>query len=694
MADPSGWAGARVLMLAPTPTWPLDQGNRRRIHALGQAIRAAGAEVHFAHYPAEHDWRGEANARAHREMAAQWDGYFVIPPTRPLHPPPQAGADHGIDEWWDPAIGGFLDWFFARHRTDALIVHYPFLSRALLHAPPGCLRILDMHDRFAGRRQVLAAAGIAPEFFHTTEEEEASALARADLVLAIKREEAAAFRRAAATPVVVLPHAEPPREVPLAPGRGVLRFGLIGARNSINRAATAAFLAALHARLRRTLLPCEIVLAGSICEEFPPETLPRYVRRLGRVADSAAFYAEADVVLAPVAASTGLKIRVGEALACGRPVLALAHAFEGYPAQHPFHTLPDLPALLEAMERVVADPSLLDTLAAASRRAAAEVAEQAQAGLAACGARLAALPAGLLLPVPADAAARVPVLLEQALTAAEAMRLPALLLPLGGTLPPDGPARRAILLAEEPRDTPPPPGAGVRRHAGLAAAMMAAKAVWFAAPLADLPQGRFAATAILAADIAAQLAPPEVVAAFAARLAEGFARLVVASREALPPPPGARPLRLPLWRNTPRLANPRGEEVWILAEAADCPLAAFAAALAGRIAPNRPRRLLPAHPWQEASSAFAALLAGAPLPFCVLDAAREGAVLAPLREVVQRAGVPLLRFGRDGPMLLGAGPRGPLRDAETAALVLAGLAPPPPPPPEDAGGWAALAALA
>ncbi len=67
-------------MLAPTPTWPLDQGNRRRIHALGQAIRAAGAEVHFAHYPAEHDWRGEADARAHREMAAQWDGYFVIPP--------------------------------------------------------------------------------------------------------------------------------------------------------------------------------------------------------------------------------------------------------------------------------------------------------------------------------------------------------------------------------------------------------------------------------------------------------------------------------------------------------------------------------------------------------------------------------------------------------------------------------------
>ncbi|MCS6932518.1 MAG: hypothetical protein NZM27_09940, partial [Acetobacteraceae bacterium] len=76
-----------------------------------------------------------------------------------------------------------------------------------------------------------------------------------------------------------------------------------------------------------------------------------------------------------------------------------------------------------------------------------------------------------------------------------------------------------------------------------------------------------------------------------------------------------------------------------------------------------------------------------------LDAAREGPILAPLREALLRAGVPLLRFGRDGPMLLGGGPRGPLRDAERAALVLAGLVPPPPPPAPDEGGWAALSAL-
>jgi len=468
-----GWAGARMLMLAPTRSWPLDHGNRRRIRALGQAIRAAGAEVFFAHYPAEHDWRGEADPRAHAAMAAQWDGYFVIPPTRPLHPPPRSGEDNEIDEWWDPAIGSFLHWFFARHRTDALIVHYPFLSRALCHAPPLCLRVLDMHDRFALRRQTLAAAGIAPEFFHTTEEEEGKALARADLVLAIKREEAAAFRRATRTPVVVLPHAEPDRELPPAPGRGVLRFGLLGARNSVNLAATRAFLAALHERLRRSLLPCEVVLAGSVCDQIPAHGLLPYIRRLGRVAEVEQFYAEIDAVLVPVAVSTGLKIRIAEALAFGRPVLALAHAFEGYPAQHPFHMLPGLAALLDAMHRSVAEPDLLPALAEASRRAAAELREQAQAALAALGARLAAVPRGVVMPLPAAEGQARALLAAHAEAVAQGSGAPVVALAppaAEGAAPLRLPG--AVMVSQAP-GPPPAPGEGLARVASLPALLSA-----------------------------------------------------------------------------------------------------------------------------------------------------------------------------------------------------------------------------
>jgi glycosyltransferase involved in cell wall biosynthesis len=672
-------------MLAPTPTWPLDHGNRRRIHALGQAIRKAGAEVHLAHYPAEHDWRGRADAHAHAAMAAQWDGYFVIPTTRLLHPPPAAGEDHQIDEWWDPAIGQFLDWFFARHRTDALIVHYPFLSRALLHAPAACLRVLDTHDRFAGRRQLLARAGIAPEYFHTTEEEEAIALSRADVVLAIKREESAAFRRATTTPVLALPHAEPDRDLPVAPDRGVLRFGLLGARNSVNLAATRAFLAALHARLRRTLLPCEIVLAGSVCDLIPADGLPRYVRRMGRIAEVEQFYAEADVVLAPLSVSTGLKIRVGEALSFGRPVLALDHAFEGYTAQHPFHALPGMEALLDAMHRCVADPALLPTLAEASRRAADEVRGQARAALGALGARLSAVPRGVAMPLPATDAAGGALLAAHAAAVAAGCGAPLVVLPLGDAAA-IGPITDAVMVSEQPSALRPAPGEGLARTARLPALLAARPlAAWFAAPV-PLPEGRFDLPAVLAADVAAAFAPPEEVAAFLSLLRAHFARVVVVARDALPLPEGIAALRAPPLGPAQGLETRRGEALWILTDTEDCPLAAIAARIAARVAPLRPRRII----GQDGPLAARELMAP-DLPWMVADCAREGPRFGLVRALCAARGVPVLGFGRSRARLLGRPAEGPVGDALRLAEMLSGSMPPP--RPEQilpGGGWAAL----
>jgi glycosyltransferase involved in cell wall biosynthesis len=744
-----GWAGARVLMLAPTPTWPLDQGNRRRIHAIGQAIRAAGAELHLAHYPAEHDWRGTADARAHAAMAAQWDGAFVIPPSRPLHPPPAAGADHAIDEWWDPAIGAFLDWFTARHRTDALIVHYPFLSRALLHAPPGCLRVLDMHDRFAGRRQVLAAAGIAPEFFHTTEDQEAIALGRADVVLAIKRQEAAAFRAAAPTPVLVLPHAEPDHDAPAAPGRGVLRFGLLGARNSVNLAATEAFLAALHARLRRTLLPCEILLAGSVCDDIPAENLPRYVRRLGRVGDVAAFYAEADVVLAPLAVSTGLKIRVGEALAFGRPVLALAHASEGYPTQHPFHALPDLPALLDAMAALVAEPARLGPLAEASRQVAAEVREQARAALGALGARLAAPPRGILFPLPP---APPDWLLDHVVDAAGALGQPALILPEGAA--PPGLAARLphwAMLVEPPDwpggsgDSAPgsqTPAAGARHAEAARPGEPPAAEAGRPDPTPHAPDAGRAprqATAPTPGAGPADPTPPDPALPGAAPAPGAGLRRTGTLASLL----AARPLAV--WFAAP-VPLPEGRVATRAILAADAAAAlatpAEVARFRGLLAERFAEVILVAHdplPGALRVPAFASppgraprrddaiwLLADAPdcplaalaeaictrtapgrplrrvmpgapaalPPGLAVDAARDGPAHALLRETLARQAVPVLRFGRGGARRLGQAPEGPVADALRLADILSGAAPPPPPGPTDAAaGWAALRRL-
>lgn len=396
-ARAGSWAGARVLVLSPVPTAPVTLGNRARILEVNRALRREGARTALLHYPSDEAWRTRLPRPAQAEMARQWDEVFLCPVTRPLHARPAAGPDHAIDEWWDPAIGQMLDWLFRVGRYDALIVNYTWLSKALEHAPPGVLRILDTHDRFAGRRALLAAHGIAPEYFHTTEAEEAIALDRADIVWAIKEQEAEAFRRLTQRPVATLPHVEaaaaarPPR----APD-GVLRLGILGGRNSINATNIRAFIQEADAYLRRTLLPVELVIAGSVCGLLEGLRLP-WLRMMGEVEEVAAFYDAVDVVLAPLAFSTGLKIKVGEALSRGLPVISHAHAFEGYVPAHPSHDCADFAAMLRAAHRLVREPESIAALAEASRRTAATAREAVARTLAEAGARASRLPPSLIL---------------------------------------------------------------------------------------------------------------------------------------------------------------------------------------------------------------------------------------------------------------------------------------------------------
>lgn len=386
MPPPPGyWDGLRVLVLSPVPTWPVTLGNRNRIVQVNRALQREGARVALLHYPSDDEWRVRLPRAALAEMARQWEEVFTCPVTRPLHTRPSEGEDHAADDWWDPAIGQMLDWLFKVGRYDALLVNYTWLSKALEHAPAGVLRILDTHDRFSDRRALLAQNGLPPEYFHTTQDQERLALDRADLVWAIKDQEAAFFRTLTARPVRTLLHAEPargPGQDPHAPpvgadrATGVLRLGIVGGRNNINASNIRGFLKAADAYLRRTLLPVEIVVGGSVCDLLEGLRLP-YLRLLGRVEEMDELYDQVDAVLAPLAFSTGLKIKVGEALSRGKPLISHAHAFEGYIATHPFHECADFDAMMRAIHRLVRDPTALDALADASRRSVTE----AEAGI-------------------------------------------------------------------------------------------------------------------------------------------------------------------------------------------------------------------------------------------------------------------------------------------------------------------------
>jgi len=365
--DGRAWDGIEILVVSPTPTHPQDHGNRKRIFELCSELKGQGAKIHFVHYASEHDWRHERPARWERAMVSSWDSYQLVAPSRPLHEAARDG-DHRIDEWSDAALSSYIRWTCSIRAYDIVLVEYTWMSFCFEAVPAGIFKICDTHDVFGGRRQLLAQHGVAPEFFHTTAEEERIGLARADLVWAIKDSERVYFTsELKVKDSLTLLYSEPARGWWQGPPSrdGWLRAGIIGARNSVNRRNLEAFLATALPIFETYMAPVKVVIAGGCSDDFRHLRHPN-IEVLGRVADVADFYRNMDVIAAPMQFSTGLKIKVAEALASGAPLIAHAHAMEGYPTKHPLHQLRDFKSIAWELVRMAFEPGGLPVLAAAS----------------------------------------------------------------------------------------------------------------------------------------------------------------------------------------------------------------------------------------------------------------------------------------------------------------------------------------
>jgi glycosyltransferase involved in cell wall biosynthesis len=368
------WFGIEVLFVSPTPTHPQDHGNRKRFFELCSELKRQGAKVHYVHYASEHDWRFGRPARHEREMIDTWDSYQLVAPTRPLHEA-SVGEDHLIDEWADPALTNYIRWAFRVYRYDVVIVAYTWMTFCFEGVPEGVFKISDPNDVFGNRRQLLAANGIAPEFFHTTPAEEAKGLARADLVWAIKESEQRYYEKDLELKhCLTMLYAESDKGWWKGPPStdGWLRAGVIGARNNVNRRNLEAFLEVALPIFVSYMAPIKIVIAGGCADDFRDHRHPN-LEVIGRVPDVADFYRDMDVVCAPMQFSTGLKIKVAEALASGAPLIAHAHAMEGYPEGHKFHVLPTFRAMADEMVKLAFDRSGLTLLAARSRSTNARI---------------------------------------------------------------------------------------------------------------------------------------------------------------------------------------------------------------------------------------------------------------------------------------------------------------------------------
>ncbi|HKT85565.1 MAG TPA: glycosyltransferase [Novosphingobium sp.] len=209
--------------------------------------------------------------------------------------------------------------FVRRHArgAEAVVADYMFQAEAFGEVEvPRSRTAIVMHDLFHSRRPAEASDSVAI----VGRLEEVNMLSRAGAVIAIQQCEADFVRRnIIGTQVVLAPMAAEPVAA-AQPGRSD-RVLFVGSRTAPNSDGLRWFLDQVWPAVAQRRPDVVLEVAGSVCHDFADKP-SRRVRFLGVVKDLDALYRRAGVVISPLRFGSGLKVKLIEAMAKGKAVVA------------------------------------------------------------------------------------------------------------------------------------------------------------------------------------------------------------------------------------------------------------------------------------------------------------------------------------------------------------------------------------
>ena len=323
----------KILFVSPVPTDPPNAGNRARVFHLVQALRDFGHSVTFAYIPYEPADLDAMRSRFGKHLyILRTNGPPAFHDTvaklkrklgRLLHL--EASYRWGVDEWFDPGLTHQVTELNQRYNFDIAMIEYVFLSPLTAALRHSVRTIIDIHDLMGDRHKMLLAAGVEPNWFATTRQEEISALNRAHATIAIQEEEAAYLREHTSTEVFCVgPIGHYSREPLGDPANFRLLF--VGSANPINMHALERFVASTLVGIRVRVPQVELAIAGRAGIR---DSWPNGVVALGEVPSLEVAYAQAAVVVNPVTAGTGFNIKTIEALGYGKPLVTTQAGVRG-----------------------------------------------------------------------------------------------------------------------------------------------------------------------------------------------------------------------------------------------------------------------------------------------------------------------------------------------------------------------------
>lgn len=215
----------------------------------------------------------------------------------------------------------------SKGKADIAIADYMFQAEALESlALPGVPSAIVMHDLFHARD----AAG-QDSVTQVSREREIAMLALADAVIAIQAAEARfVAEHVPDTNVILAPMAAHPVTKP-QPGDAD-RMLFVGSNTAPNVVGLQWLFDKVWPLVRASWPTARLNIAGTVARAFP-QGGPDGVRFLGLVDDLDALYAGAGIVISPLTFGSGLKIKLIEAMAQGKAIVATSVTLQGAEAE-------------------------------------------------------------------------------------------------------------------------------------------------------------------------------------------------------------------------------------------------------------------------------------------------------------------------------------------------------------------------
>ena len=238
-------------------------------------------------------------------------------------------APYSIAAPWEPADYLFL----ARHAralSDVIVFDYAFQTDAAPYIlRPDAKSFVLMHDLVSSRREQFARLGASDSVASISEQEELRLLTGADVIVAIQEEEASYVRdRTNGHKVLCAPIGLPISDKPHPGEEGSLLF--VGSNTAPNVIGLKWFLSKVWPLIIARAPAAQLKIAGSVSREL--FGVPRNVSLLGIVTDLKPLYETSALVISPLLAGSGLKIKLIEALCYGKAIVSTTPTLRGVSA--------------------------------------------------------------------------------------------------------------------------------------------------------------------------------------------------------------------------------------------------------------------------------------------------------------------------------------------------------------------------